>query len=50
VAELQRVDSARPGTPKFERKQILAAALFDYEQRHLRPGYRPGRPRKSTGP
>ena len=50
VAELQRVDSARPGTPEFERKQVLAAALFDYEQRHLRPGYRPGRPRTSTGP
>ena len=50
VAELQRLDSARPGTPEFERRQVLGAALFDYEQRHLRPGYRPGRPRRSTGP
>jgi hypothetical protein len=50
VAEMQRLDSARPGTPEFERKRVLGAALFDYEQRHLRPGYRPGRPRKSTGP
>jgi hypothetical protein len=50
VSELQRLDSARPGTPEFHRRQALSAALFDYEQRHLRPGYRPGRPRKSTGP
>ena len=50
VAELQRLDSARPGTPEFERRQALGAALFDYEQRRLRPGYRPGRPRRSTGP
>lgn len=50
VTELQRLDSARPGTPEFERRQALSTAVFDYEQRHLRPGYRPGRPRKSTGP
>lgn len=50
VAEVHRLDSAQPGTPEFERRQAVSAALFDYEQRHLRPGYRPGRPRPSTGP
>ena len=50
VTEVQRLEQAREGTAEFERRQMLSAALYDYEQRHLRPGYRPGRPRRSTGP
>lgn len=50
LSEVQRVDSAQPGTPEFRRLHALRAALFDYEQRHLRPANRPGRPRFSTRP
>jgi len=49
LSEVPRVDSAQPGAPEFQRLHALRAALFDYEQRHLRPQNRPGRPRFSTG-
>ena len=50
VAEARRLHRARPGSAEFERRQALEAALYEYEQRHLKPEYRPGRPRRSTGP
>jgi hypothetical protein len=50
VAEVQRLHKARSGSPEFERRQALEAPLYEYEQRHLRPEYRPGRPRRSAGP
>lgn len=46
----EALHKARSGSPEFERRQALEAALYEYEQRHLRPEYRPGRPRRSAGP
>jgi hypothetical protein len=49
VSEVQRLEGTGEGSAEFDRLQALRAALYDYEQRHLRPAYRPGRPRRSTG-
>lgn len=44
VAEVQRLETAREGSPEFERRQALRAALHQYELTHLKPEYRRARP------
>ncbi|HEX5455646.1 MAG TPA: hypothetical protein VFX06_17795 [Stellaceae bacterium] len=44
VAEVQRLQEAREGSPEFERRQALRAALQDYELRHDTPECNRGRP------
>jgi hypothetical protein len=44
VAEVQQLEQAREGSPEFERRQALRAALADYEARHQTRECNPGGP------
>jgi hypothetical protein len=45
VAELQKLEHAREGTPAFKRRQELITAMHDYELDHIVDAdCRPGRP------
>jgi hypothetical protein len=44
VEEVQRLQEAREGSPEFERRQAVRAALADYEARHQTPECYPGGP------
>jgi hypothetical protein len=48
VAEIQKLEHAREGTPQFQRRQELITAMHDYELGHLTdPECRRGRPARS---
>lgn len=44
IRETQKLDGAREGTPEFERRQELRAAMHAYEVQLQRPACRKGRP------
>jgi hypothetical protein len=46
VRETQKLDSARPGTPEYERRQQLRAAMEEYELKLQRPECNEGRPQR----
>lgn len=46
IREVQALDGAREGTPEFERRQELRAAMHKYEVQLQRPECRKGRPQR----
>ena len=46
VREAQRLDQARPGTPEYERRQQLRAAMEEYELQLQKPECNKGRPQR----
>ena len=47
VEQAQRLERGAEGTPEFQRRQELLAAMHEYELHHLKPKFRPGRPQRS---
>jgi hypothetical protein len=46
VRESQELDKAHPGTPEYERRQQLRAAMEEYELQLQRPECNKGRPQR----
>ncbi|HJU15284.1 MAG TPA: hypothetical protein VJ770_02335 [Stellaceae bacterium] len=46
IRESQELDQARPGTPEYERRQELRAAMHEYELHLQEPECRKGRPQR----
>jgi hypothetical protein len=46
VRESQELDTARPGTPEYERRQQLRAAMHEYELQLQQPECNTGRPQR----
>jgi hypothetical protein len=46
IREAQELDAARPGTPEYERRQQLRAAMEEYELQLQKPECNKGRPQR----